>query len=120
MANVVEEMVFALKLVPVLNIMVKVIPENVQAILTMLNVVMKFLVLLMEKVENVYLLANATVKVLAGYVLEEMISNAVLVEVQHHQPQQSHQKKITHIMDLAVEVEELALILIELVAKQEQ
>ena len=68
------------------------------------------LVLIMEKVENVYLQVNVVDKLLTDTVQEEVILNAVLAE-NHH--------KIIHIMDLVVEVEELALIQKELVAKQE-
>jgi hypothetical protein len=88
---------------------VKLLQEIVQLIQVMLNVVMIFPVLQMEKVENVYLQVNVVDKLLTGNVQEEVILNAVLVE-NHH--------KITHIMDLVVEAEELALILKELVAKQ--
>ena len=89
---------------------VKHLQEIAQLIQVMLNVVMIFPVLLMEKVENVYLLVNVVDKLLMDNVQEEVILNAVLVE-NHH--------KITHIMDLVVEVEELVLIQKELVAKQE-
>ena len=60
--------------------MVKVSPENVQAIQMVFNVVIIFLVkLMMEEQVNVYLLINVLVKPLVENVLEGMILNVVLM-----------------------------------------
>jgi hypothetical protein len=109
MDNVVEEMVFVFILVHVVIMVVKHLQEIVQLIQVMLNVVIIFLVQLMEKVENAYLEVNVVEKLLTDYVLEEVILNAALME---------NHPKILHLMDLAAQVVVLVLILKELVAKQ--
>ena len=55
--------------------------ENAQVIQIVLNAVIISLVdQMMEKTENVYFLVNAVELVSVGNVLEEMISNAALVQ----------------------------------------
>ena len=112
MVNVMEEVVFVSKLIPVVILAAQVSLENVQVIQMMLNVVIIFLVqLMMEEKVIVYLQINVLVIKLVENAQEVVISNVVLVEDQLLILQK---KKIIHIMVLALEVMELVSILISI------
>ena len=81
MGHVQVEVVYALIQEHAVLLEAQFIQENAQVIQTALNAVIISLVdQMMEKTENVYFLVNAVELVSVGNVLEEMISNAALVQ----------------------------------------
>ena len=89
MENAKEEMVFVSKLVNAKVMAVQLILDIVQLIHQMYYVVMILNVQKLVILENVYLLINALVKEQMVYAQEEAISNAVLVDLNTVNIQQS-------------------------------